>query len=134
MSFYPLPEPQEWLEWDSWFWYHFVPPLVAFKYTIFSRLLAFFSIKSAWKLNAEFEDHAEHTFMQFVKDNPQLEEDTLRTVLDVLQGRWAYEQLIAWADQADLRVRSMDSVLPQRPERKEAEALLMSLNWQSLDG
>lgn len=66
--------------------------------------------------------------------NPQLQDDALRTVLDVLHGRWAYEKLVAWAQEADFRVRSMDSVLPPRPDRKEAEALLMSLNRQSLDG
>jgi predicted nucleotidyltransferase len=66
--------------------------------------------------------------------NPQLAEDTLGTVLGVLQGRWAYEQLVAWAEAADRRVRSMDSVLPQRPARQGAEALLMSLNRQSLGG
>lgn len=66
--------------------------------------------------------------------NPQLREDTRQTVLDVLQGRWAYERLVAWAEEADLRVRSIDSVLPPRPARKEAEALLISLNRQSLAG
>lgn len=66
--------------------------------------------------------------------DPQLQGELLETVLDVLQGRWAYEQLVAWAEEADLRVRSINSVLPTRPARKEAEALLMSLNQQSLDG
>jgi hypothetical protein len=66
--------------------------------------------------------------------NPQMQGDTLQTVRDVLQGRWAYERLVAWAEEADLRVRSLDSPLPSRPARQEAEALLMSLNRQSLGG
>ena len=66
--------------------------------------------------------------------NPQMQGDTLQTVRDVLQGRWAYERLVAWAEEADLRVRSIDSPLPPRPARQEAEALLMSLNRQSLGG
>lgn len=83
---------------DSWFWYHFIPPLVAFKYTIFSRFLAFLSIKSAWKLNSDFEDHAEHTFMQFVKDNPQLEDEKVESVI-VQDGRGPDNgKYTSWAD------------------------------------
>ena len=66
--------------------------------------------------------------------NPQLQEEALATVRDVLHGRWGYEQLVIWAEEADLRVRSMDSVLPPRPDRKGAEALLTALNRQSLAG
>ena len=83
---------------DSWFWYHLVPPLVAIQYTMFSRFLAFLSIKSAWKLNAEFEDHAEHTFMQFVKDNPQLEDETVESSI-VQDGRGSDNgKYASWAD------------------------------------
>ena len=83
---------------DSWFWYHVVPPLVALKYTMFSRFLAFLSIKSAWKLNAEFEDHAEHTFMQFVKDNPQLENEEVDSSI-VQDGRGSDNgKYASWAD------------------------------------
>jgi hypothetical protein len=56
----------------------------------------------------------------------------LKTVRDELQGRWAYEHLVVWAEVADIRVRSIRSVLPPRPAPKEAEALLMSLNRLSL--
>ncbi len=83
---------------DSWFWYHLIPPLVAFKYTIFSRFFAFLSIKSAWKLNAEFEDHAEHTFMQFVKDNPRLEDQKVESSV-VQDGRGSDNgKYASWAD------------------------------------
>ncbi len=64
---------------DSWFWYHFVPFIAAFMYTLFSRLLAFVSIRTALRLNAMFEDHAEHAFMQFVKDNPQMENELVES-------------------------------------------------------
>ena len=83
---------------ESWFWYHFVPPIAAFKYTLFSRLLALISIKSAWKFNAMFEDHAEHAFMQFVKDNPQLENEQVESVA-VQDGRGpAQGHYPSWAD------------------------------------
>ena len=83
---------------DSWFWYHFVPPIVALKYTFFSRMLAFVNIKSAWKLNTEFEDHAEHTFMQFVKDNPRLEDEQVESEV-VQDGRGSDNgRYASWAD------------------------------------
>jgi hypothetical protein len=65
--------------------------------------------------------------------DPQLRGEALEQVLDVLHGRWAYETLVAWAEEADQRVHAMRSVLPHGPERKEAETLLMSLNRESLD-
>ena len=64
--------------------------------------------------------------------NPQLQGEMLETVRTVLHGGWAYERLIHWAEGADERVKSMDSALPRRPARKEAEALLMSINRESL--
>jgi uncharacterized protein len=64
--------------------------------------------------------------------NPQLTGNVRQTVLDVLQGRWRYERLVDWAEEADGRVRSMESVLPEEPGRDEAERLLMALNRESL--
>lgn len=57
----------------NWFRDRFLPPIAAFKYNLFARLLARFSIKSAFMLNADFEDHAEHEYMTYVKDHPELE-------------------------------------------------------------
>ncbi|HUX17248.1 MAG TPA: hypothetical protein VMW52_12300 [Phycisphaerae bacterium] len=56
------------------------------------------SIRRAWRLNAMFEDHAEHTFMQFVEDNPQMENETpqgtaIQDGRGPDQGRYA-----SWAD------------------------------------
>lgn len=59
----------------NWFWDHFLPRVAAFKYRIFSRLLSLVSIESAFYLNAQFEDHAEHEYMQFVKDHPELDSE-----------------------------------------------------------
>jgi hypothetical protein len=52
-----------------------VTPIAVVKYTIFSRLLALINIKSAFLLNADFEDHAEHEYMQYVRDHPELEKE-----------------------------------------------------------
>jgi ubiquinol oxidase len=59
----------------NWFWDHLLPRVAAFKYRIFSRLLSIVSIQSAFYLNAQFEDHAEHEYMQFVKDHPELDQE-----------------------------------------------------------
>ncbi len=83
---------------DSWLWYHFVPPVAAVIYTLFSRVLAFVSIRSALRLNAMFEDHAEHAFMQFVKDNPQMENERVESGV-VQDGRGsAAGRYPSWAD------------------------------------
>lgn len=58
---------------ESWFRETIMPRAACFKYAWFSRLLARLNIRRAFYLNAEFEDHAEHTYMQFVLDHPELE-------------------------------------------------------------
>ncbi len=57
----------------------FVPLIAAWKYNLMSRLIAFFSIETAFKLNADFEDHAEHEYMQFVKDHPELDQQPVNS-------------------------------------------------------
>ena len=64
---------------ENWFWTHVAPWLAALGYNIFSKSLAFFSIHGAFMLNAHFEDHAEHTYMQFVKDNPSLDQEPVNS-------------------------------------------------------
>ena len=58
---------------ENFFLYRIVPQLIAFFYYHVSWLL--YVIKPAWSygLNADFEDHAEHEYMQFVRDHPELE-------------------------------------------------------------
>ncbi len=67
--------------------------VAVFKYTIFSRLLARFNIRQAFRLNAEFEDHAEHAYMQFVKDHPELETQKVESAAAAEVGTFA-----SWAD------------------------------------
>ena len=58
---------------EHFFLYRFVPQLIAFLYYHLSWLL--YVVKPAWSygLNADFEDHAEHEYMEFVKENPDFE-------------------------------------------------------------
>lgn len=62
----------------NWFKDRFVPPVAVFQYSLFCRILAFLSIESAFRLNAEFEDHAEHEYMTFVKEYPELDNQPVK--------------------------------------------------------
>jgi hypothetical protein len=78
---------------ESWFRQSAMPWGACFVYGGFSRWLARFRIRRAFHLNAEFEDHAEHTYMQFVKDHPELE--TMKVESAEAQRRGPFE---SWAD------------------------------------
>lgn len=58
---------------ENFFWYRIIPQVIAFVYYHVSWLL--YVIRPAWSylLNAHFEDHAEHEYMEFVAENPALE-------------------------------------------------------------
>lgn len=50
-----------------------IPQVIAFVYYQVSWLLYTISPKWSYRLNADFEDHAEHEYMQYVADRPQLD-------------------------------------------------------------
>ncbi len=76
-----------------WYLFQPIPFLVVASYILFTRTLALFNLRRAFLFNAEFEDHAEHIYAQFVQDNPQWETEpvTQKVVLD----RMAFDN---WAD------------------------------------
>jgi hypothetical protein len=76
-------------------WYLTQPiPLFAIGfYILFTRLLALVNLRRAFIFNAEFEDHAEHVYAQFVAENPQWENEKVTRPL-VLE-RMPFEN---WAD------------------------------------
>lgn len=56
------------------FWlYRAAPQLVAFAYYHVSWVLYVVNPALSYSLNADFEDHAEHEYMEYVRENPQLE-------------------------------------------------------------
>ncbi len=57
----------------NWFKDIFASYIAAFQYSVFSRILAYVNIEAAFKLNADFEDHAEHEYMKFAKEHPELD-------------------------------------------------------------
>jgi hypothetical protein len=58
---------------QNWLLHKVLPWFIAFFYYHVSWML--FLVKPAWsyRLNAEFEDHAEHEYMSFVAEHPELE-------------------------------------------------------------
>jgi hypothetical protein len=60
--------------------FFFIPQLIAFVYYHISWILFVINPKLSYELNAHFEDHAEHEYMEFVKENPNLEKERFRSV------------------------------------------------------
>lgn len=58
---------------ENFFLYRILPQFMAFFYYHISWIL--YVMKPMWSygLNADFEDHAEHEYMEFVRDNPSFE-------------------------------------------------------------
>ena len=53
--------------------YRLIPQIIAFVYYNISWLLYVIKPSLSYRLNMEFEDHAEHEYMQFVAAHPELE-------------------------------------------------------------
>lgn len=56
---------------DPWYLTPLIPYIMVGTYSMLSRLMAVFNIQRAFLFNAEFEDHAEHVYAQFVADHPE---------------------------------------------------------------
>ncbi|MBI3298401.1 MAG: hypothetical protein HYZ75_09580 [Elusimicrobia bacterium] len=59
----------------SFFLYRALPQLVAFAYYHASWILYAIRPSLSYALNADFEDHAEHEYMEFVRERPELEKE-----------------------------------------------------------
>ena len=58
---------------ESFLLYRLGPQIVAFFYYHVSWVLYAVDPKHSYALNADFEDHAEHEYMEFVREHPELE-------------------------------------------------------------
>lgn len=67
------------------------PQLVAFAYYHASWMLYVIDPKLSYALNADFEDHAEHEYMEFVRENPSLETRPFVSDFQDDYGRFASE-------------------------------------------
>jgi len=78
---------------EPWYLTPPLPSLMAGPYALLSWTMARVAIRRAFLLNAEFEDHAEHTYAQLVQDHPEWEDQPIEST--VVQG---YGSFRSWAD------------------------------------
>jgi hypothetical protein len=78
---------------EPWYLYAPLPQLMVGPYALLTWAMARVSICRAFLLNAEFEDHAEHTYAQMVRDHPEWEDQPVES--PVVQE---YGSFRSWAD------------------------------------
>ena len=78
---------------DAWYLIPPIPQLVVWGYVVFARLLAKVSLQRAFLFNAEFEDHAEHSYANFVAEQPVLETQSVDSAIVT-----EYSKVKTWAD------------------------------------
>lgn len=71
---------------ENFFLYRILPQLVAFTYYHISWLLYVIKPSRSYLLNAHFEDHAEHEYMEFVAENPQFESEPFKSLCEAEYG------------------------------------------------
>src|SRR5688572_18387795 len=69
--------------------YRLLPQVIAFFYYHVSWLLYVIQPRRSYELNAHFEDHAEHEYMEFVRENPRLETTLFRSVFEKDYGTFS---------------------------------------------
>ncbi len=78
---------------DPWYLFPLIPLLMVAGYVMLTRIMALLRIRRAFLFNAEFEDHAEHVYAQFVEDHPEWEDQPVDNAV-VRQ----YCDCTTWAD------------------------------------
>ena len=78
---------------DPWYLFPIVPYIMVAIYVVLTRLMALMSIRRAFLFNAEFEDHAEHVYAQFVEEHPEWEDEPVTN-----ERVKEYGDLSTWAD------------------------------------
>ncbi len=68
--------------------YRVFPQIIAFFYYHVSWLLYVIKPSLSYALNADFEDHAEHEYMEFVRDHPELENEPFVSAFEADYGRF----------------------------------------------
>lgn len=74
---------------ENFFQHWLSPQLIAFFYYHISWLLYVIRPKWSYLLNAHFEDHAEHEYMEYVAENPQLEAEPFESMFKDDYGRFS---------------------------------------------
>lgn len=90
--------------------YWLIPQILAFVYYHICWLLYVVAPRAAYQLNAEFEDHAEHEYMQFVRDHPELEGAAWETEVCAEYGSFASVADVFRQMGYDERVHKLESL------------------------
>ena len=78
---------------DPWYLFPPIPFLMITSYVVMTRIMAMVSIRRAFLFNAEFEDHAEHVYAQFVEEHPEWETEPVNN-----DNVKEYCRCSSWAD------------------------------------
>jgi ubiquinol oxidase len=78
---------------DPWYLFSLIPSVMVGVYIVLTRVMALVSIKRAFLFNAEFEDHAEHVYAQFVEQHPEWAKQPVTN-----EKVKEYGDLSSWAD------------------------------------
>lgn len=90
--------------------YWLIPQILAFVYYHICWLLYVVDPRAAYQLNAEFEDHAEHEYMQFVRDHPELDAAPWETEVCAEYGSFASVADVFRQMGYDERVHKLESL------------------------
>lgn len=71
---------------QGWWRYRLMPQVLAWAYYHLSWLLFVVRPKWSYTLNAHFEDHAEHEYMAYVADHPELEDEVWQSQFEEQYG------------------------------------------------
>lgn len=93
------------------------PQLIAFFYYHVSWLLYVIKPSLSYGLNADFEDHAEHEYMEYVRDNPELESEPFVSVFEKDYGSFASVADVLRQMGVDERHHKEQSVLRMKQPR-----------------
>ena len=78
---------------DSWYLFWPIPLMMLVGYAVLTRVMALVSIRRAFRFNAQFEDHAEHVYAQFVEEHPEWDQQPVNN-----EKVKEYGDLSTWAD------------------------------------
>lgn len=74
---------------EGFFLHRLLPQVLAFAYYHISWLLYVINPRSSYRLNAHFEDHAEHEYMEFVREHPEFESEPFTSAFEEEYGSFA---------------------------------------------
>ncbi|HUY30898.1 MAG TPA: alternative oxidase [Acidimicrobiales bacterium] len=95
---------------ETWLKYRLVPQFIAFAY--YQVSFALFVLRPDWsyRLNADFEDHAEHEYMQLVAEHPEWETEPYESGIAAEYGTFASKADLFRQIGHDERVHKLESV------------------------